>query len=256
MLSFRNLFVAAILAAILGVGALCLNRGLLGGEHRGSGQAGGPAATASAASANPSDATSTNAPEAAAPQVAGGDSNRNLALERTPAPAAPGKAGKHGGKSEKENDRMHDIPVSAEHPAKGLKIPYFDNEGKLQMIFVIGVATRLDADHINMADMEVETFDDQQQHEMYIDLPTSVLNLNTSVITTQKHVTIRREDFILTGETMEFNTKTKQGSLGGAVKMLIYNLDNQTPKPDSATPTPPPSAASDPSQPATVSKAP
>jgi len=151
---------------------------------------------------------------------------------------------------------MHDIPVSAEHPAKGLKIPYFDNEGKLQMIFVIGVATRLDADHINMADMEVETFDDQQQHEMYIDLPTSVLNLNTSVITTQKHVTIRREDFILTGETMEFNTKTKQGSLGGAVKMLIYNLDNQTPKPDPETATPTPSAASEPSQPASVSKAP
>ena len=270
MLSFRNLFIAVILAAILGVGALCLNRGLLGGEHRGSGQVGGPAATGSAGSASPSNATSVNAPEAAAPQVAGADSNRNLALDRTPAPAAaapqpsgaapspaaPGKGGKHPGKPEKENDRMHDIPVSAEHPAKGLKIPYFDNEGKLQMIFVIGVATRLDADHIDMADMEVETFDEQQQHEMYIDLPTSVLDLNTSVITTQKRVTIRREDFILTGENMEFNTKTKQGSLGGSVKMLIYNLDNQTPKPDSETPTPPPTAASEPSPPASVSKAP
>ena len=138
----------------------------------------------------------------------------------------------------------------------GPNLVVLDNEGKLQMIFIIGVAKRLDADHIDMANMEVETFDEQQQHEMYIDLPTSILNLNTSIISTQKHVTIRREDFVLTGETMEFNTKTKQGTLGGSVKMLIYNLDNQTPKPDSETPTPPPTAASEPSQPASVSKAP
>ena len=151
---------------------------------------------------------------------------------------------------------MHDIPVSAEHPAKGLKIPYFDGEGKLQMIFVIGVATRLDADHIDMADMQVETFDDEQQHEMYIDLPTSVLNLNTSVISTQKRVVIRREDFILTGETMEFNTKTKQGMLGGSVRMLIYNLDKSTPNPASETPAPLQSAASVTLQPDSESKAP
>jgi hypothetical protein len=125
------------------------------------------------------------------------------------------------------------------------------------MTFVIGVAKRIDADHIDMSDMQVETFDEQGQHEMYIDLPTSVLDLNTSVISTRKHVTIRREDFILTGETMEFNTKTKQGSLGGSVKMLIYNLDQTAPKPDSetSTPTPSSSAAATP-QPAPESKAP
>jgi hypothetical protein len=27
---------------------------------------------------------------------------------------------------------------------------------------------------------------------------------------------------------MEFNTKTKQGGLGGSVRMLIYNLDDAT----------------------------
>ena len=223
MRSFRNRFTAAILVAIFGVGAFAVHRSSLAGEPVEAGK-------------------STAAGESAKPEAA--------------TPATGGKGTSGAGKADKENERMHDIPVSAEHPAKGLKIPYFDNEGKLQMMFVIGVATRLDADHIDMSDMQVETFDEQQQHEMYIDLPTSVLDLNTSVISTKKHVTIRREDFILTGETMEFNTKTKQGSLGGSVKMLIYNLDNSSPKPASETPTPPPSAASATPQPPAESKAP
>ena len=143
------------------------------------------------------------------------------------APAAPQTA------EEKASARMHDIPVSPNHPAKGLKIPFFDSQGKIQMIFVIGVATRIDADHIDMSDMQIETFDEEGAHEMAIDLPTSILDLNTSVISTKKHVTIRRDDFILTGEEMEFNTKTKQGTLGGGVKMIIYNLDNPPPKPAS-----------------------
>jgi hypothetical protein len=219
---FRNLLTAATLASIFGVGAFCLDRRSLGGE---------PVETGKRA-------------ESAKPQAA------------TPEPAAQPKGGADAGTPVTENERMHDIPVSPEHPAKGLKIPYFDNEGKLQMIFIIGVARRLDADHIDMSDMQVETFDEQGQHEMYIDLPTSILDLNTSVISTQKHVTIRREDFILTGETMEFNTKTKQGSLGGSVRMLIYNLDNPPLKPASETPTPPQPAASATRQPASVSTAP
>jgi hypothetical protein len=226
MRSFRNLFTASTLVAALAVAGISLHRRSLAGE--------------------PLDV-----------RKAADDAKAQAAATEAPAPEKNGKGGKNGSKAaDKENERMHDIPVSAEHPAKGLKIPYFDNEGKLQMIFVIGVATRLDADHIDMANMQVETFDEQGQHEMDIDLPKSVLDLNTSVISTQKHVTIKREDFILTGETMEFNTKTKQGSLGGSVRMLIYNLDNPAEKPASETPAPPASAASATPQPASAPKAP
>jgi Lipopolysaccharide-assembly, LptC-related len=238
MRSFRNLLFTAILAGIVGAAAFHWYRRSAGGETAEVKKA-APAAVTSAKSAKP--------PEAAAEPGA------------APKTSAPKKAGKDtaaNGKPDKENERMHDIPVSADHPAKGLKIPYFDNEGKLQMNFVIGIATRLDADHIDMSDMQVETFDEREQHEMYIDLPTSVLDLNTSVISTQKHVTIRREDFILTGQTMEFNTKTKQGSLGGSVKMLIYNLDNSNPQPASETPAPAQSAASATPPPASESNAP
>lgn len=134
------------------------------------------------------------------------------------------KKGKDG--QPKEKGKM-DIPVSKDHDAKGLKIPYFDSAGKKQMIFTIGVASRIDEAHIGMTETQVETFDENGDSEMTIDLPKSELNVNTNVISTKKHVVIKREDFQITGETMEFNMKTRQGTLGGGVKMLIYNIQQE-----------------------------
>ena len=105
------------------------------------------------------------------------------------------------------------------------------------MIFTIGVASRIDDEHIGMTGTGVETFDENGEREMTIDLPNSELNVNTSVITTKKQVVIKREDFKLTGRTMEFNMKTKRGTLGGGVKMLIYNLQYEMPeKPEPKVP--------------------
>ena len=129
----------------------------------------------------------------------------------------------------KESGKL-DIPVSKDHDAKGLKIPYFDSDGKKQMIFTIGVASRIDEEHIGMTETEVETFDENGEHEMTIALPKSELNVTTSVITTKKHVEIKRHDFEITGETLEFNMKTKRGTLGGGVKMLIYNIQEELPE--------------------------
>jgi hypothetical protein len=121
-----------------------------------------------------------------------------------------------------------DVPVVEGHPSRGLTIPYYDSTGKHEMQFRIGVASRLDTNHVEFTDLQIETFNEQGEHEMSIDMPTSVMNTDTSVITTDHHVDIQRADFELTGETMIFNTRTKQGGLGGHVRMLIYNLDDET----------------------------
>jgi hypothetical protein len=138
------------------------------------------------------------------------------------------KAGKEKPAAAPDAPKAIDVPVLKGHDAKGLKIPYFDGDGKLQMTFDIGVASRLDENHIQMADLRIETFDAAGQPEMSIDLPASVLDLTTSVISTEKTVKIKRSDFELTGQTMQFNTKTRQGGLGGKVRMLIYNLEVET----------------------------
>jgi hypothetical protein len=121
-----------------------------------------------------------------------------------------------------------DVPVPPGHPVKVLSIPYYDSTGKHEMDFHIQVAARLDKNHVDMTNMQVDTYDKDGEHEMQIDLPRSVLDTDTSDLTSQMHVTIERSDFILTGESLIFNTKTKQGALGGGIHMTIYNREEKT----------------------------
>lgn len=129
------------------------------------------------------------------------------------------------------------VPIPNGHDAVGLKIPYRDAAGNLKMRFTIGVATKVDENHMDLAQTQVETFNDQGEHEMDIDLPKSTLELATWDLTAHQAVTIKREDFELTGNAMIFNLKTKVGGLDGDVRMTIYNLAEETgQKPDGDKP--------------------
>lgn len=140
-----------------------------------------------------------------------------------------------GAKGDGTAKKTLDVPVVKGHDSIGLSIPYFDSEGKRQMNFKIGVASRVDDNHVQMKDLKIETFDENGEHEMSIDLPTSVLDTDTSVLTGDQRVTVRRSDFELTGDRVIFFSKTKQGGLAGNVHMLIYNLIDE---PSDATNTP------------------
>jgi Lipopolysaccharide-assembly, LptC-related len=120
------------------------------------------------------------------------------------------------------------FPVPIGHDSKGLKLPSFGPDGKLKMVFNIGVATRVDEENVNMQETQVQTFQEDGSPEMDIALPASSFNLTTRVISTKQRVVITRQDFELTGNTMEFNTETRAGKLGGGVKMTIFNLDTET----------------------------
>ncbi len=120
------------------------------------------------------------------------------------------------------------IPIPVGHDSKGLKLPTYWPDGKtLKMVFNIGVGTRIDEDNVNMQDTEMQTYKEDGSPEMNIALPVSSLNLRTRVILTKQRVVITRDDFELSGNTMEFNTETRAGTLGGGVKMIIFNLDQE-----------------------------
>jgi hypothetical protein len=152
------------------------------------------------------------------------------------------KGGKDGDAGDGEDGRMS-LPLQAGHPSKGLKIPYYDGQGNLQMIFTIGVANKLDADNVEMQEMQVETYNEEGEPEMTVNLPTSVLDLNTRVVTSKTKTTITREDFVITGDSVRFNTLTKQGTLVGNVHMTINNL-NEEAVPEAVESTPAPATPS------------
>jgi len=160
---------------------------------------------------------------AGAPLLVAKESGKEVKTEAPKEKKAEGKKKRKKGKAEPEDKKLS-VPILKGHDTYGLKIPYTDAQGNLQMVFNIGQASRVDENRVSMKEMHLETFDDDGKPEMTIELPQSVLDLSTRIITTDTNVTIKRSDFEITGKSMKFNTETKQGTLSGNVRMLIYDL--------------------------------
>ncbi len=134
---------------------------------------------------------------------------------------------KKGNAEIKEKDateQAFDIPVQKGEPVKGIKIPHYDKDGKLQMMFDAEVATKIDDSHVEMENLKIDAYSDDGK-KFYIELPRAVFNLETRVMNGQGHVLIRREDFEINGDSGVFNVKTRNATIFGNVKMIIFNSE-------------------------------
>ena len=121
-------------------------------------------------------------------------------------------------------DDGFDVPVPLGIPVKGIKIPHRNEAGKLVMTIEAEVATKLDEQHVDMQNMKIESFDDEGK-KINIELPHSTFNLETRILTGDQHALIRREDFEITGDSVEFNTKTRYAILRGKIRMVIQSAN-------------------------------
>jgi len=115
------------------------------------------------------------------------------------------------------------IPIPVGHHAEGVRFPYHDERGTLKMDFSIQSAYRVDDSHLQMKLVKLLTYDDSGKLEMTIDMPSSILDLRSRIVISDEPVMIRRADFEITGDTMQFDTQTHSGKIVGKVKMLIFN---------------------------------
>ena len=138
-----------------------------------------------------------------------------------PAPEAAKKDadGKKGAQTE-----GFDVPVPLGIPVKGIKIPHRNEDGKLVMTIEAEVATKLDEHHVDMQNMKIESFDEEGK-KINIELPHSIFDLETRILTGDQHALISREDFEITGDSVEFNTKTRYAVLRGKIRMVIQSTD-------------------------------
>ena len=126
-----------------------------------------------------------------------------------------------GTESPAESERF-EMPVPVGMPVNGLKVPQYDQDGKLLMLFEAVTATKVSDDIVEMDSVQLEALDSEGQ-KIFVELPQAVFNLKTNLLTGDKTATIRREDFEITGDSIEFNTQTRFGILRGNVKMVISN---------------------------------
>ena len=120
------------------------------------------------------------------------------------------------------------FPLGIGDDAKTLRIPETSQTGQLLSQLMAAKATRIDNEHVQMNEMNIDLYHPDGKEDFHVVMPTSVFDLNTRIITSQDPVTVRTQDFELTGEKMEFNTVERTGKLIGKVRMLIHNLKQVT----------------------------
>jgi hypothetical protein len=129
-----------------------------------------------------------------------------------------------------EQKKESNIPLPVGHEAKGLVLPDYDPRGHLNNRFEAGIAKRLDDNHLQMRDLKMTTYTARQKPDLQIQMSDSILDLKTRVISTKQRTTVHRSDFEIAGDTMEFDTMTRQGTLSGNVKMVITGQSQLMPK--------------------------
>lgn len=117
-------------------------------------------------------------------------------------------------------EERFEMPVPLGMPVNGLKIPQYDPNGKLLMLFEAATATKVNEEVVEMKTLKLEALDGDGQ-KIFVELPQATFNLESRLLTGDKTAKIRREDFEITGDTIEFNTQTRFGTLRGNVKMVI-----------------------------------
>jgi hypothetical protein len=116
---------------------------------------------------------------------------------------------------------LTNIPLPVGHEAKGLVLPDFDTEGHLRGKFEAGTARRIDDGHVRFQHLKITTYTPEGRPDLQIDMSTSVLDLKTRILSSHERSTIRRADFNIVGDSVQFDPNTKTGRLIGNVKMVI-----------------------------------
>jgi hypothetical protein len=126
---------------------------------------------------------------------------------------------------------LTNIPLPIGHEAKGLVLPDFDGEGHLRGKFEAGTAHRIDQQHIGFEHLKITTYTPEDQPDLKIDMSTSVLDLETRILSSKERTTIQRADFNIAGDSVQFDTNSRTGRLVGNVKMVITDKSRLTAKP-------------------------
>ena len=126
--------------------------------------------------------------------------------------------------SPKSSSDELDIPVPEGVPVKGIKVPSYGPDGKLQMMLNAEVARKIDGQRIEFENLQIDAYSDDGR-KFYVELPRSVFNLETRILAGESRVLIRREDFEITGDAGEFHTKTRFAKILGNIKMVILSSD-------------------------------
>jgi hypothetical protein len=149
-----------------------------------------------------------------------------LAADKTPKPEKTAKSETAPKPQKKERPKpqegLTNVPIPAGHDARGLVLPDFDLLGNLRGKLEAGVTRRLDDERVEFKGVKFTTFTVDKQPEMEIVMSTSIFNLKTQILNSLERTTVKRTDFEVAGDTMQFEMLTRKSTLTGNVKMVVH----------------------------------
>jgi hypothetical protein len=110
-----------------------------------------------------------------------------------------------------------DVPVPVGEPVKGIKIPQYDEQGKLTMNLTAETALKLDEKKVEFNNLRIQ-FADKEEKEIIVEIPHSILDLESRLLVADSRTEIRREDFDIAGDKAEFDTVARTGTFKGPVR--------------------------------------
>jgi len=155
-----------------------------------------------------------------------------VSTEITLAQAKPGKKrklGKAAATASPGAQSLTNIPLPIGHEAKGLVLPDFGSDGRLVGKFSAKTARRIDESHVGFEDLEIVTYTPENQADLQIGMHTGVLDLNTRLLSSHERTAVKRADFTIEGDAVEFDTNKRTGHLIGNVKMVLLQTSQLIP---------------------------
>ena len=115
-----------------------------------------------------------------------------------------------------------DLPVPVGEPVKGIKVPQYDDQGKLTMSLNAETALKLDDRKVELGKLKV-LFSEKDEKEITVEIPHSILDMESKVLVADSETVIRREDFEIVGQSAEFDTFSRSGTFKGKVHASFQN---------------------------------
>ncbi len=128
-------------------------------------------------------------------------------------------------RDDKESNRDPALAALAILPlnqkSTGLTLPEFDEDGNHAGQVHAGTATRINDEEIALENLYIEV-PSEPLDDLLIQLPEAVYNVANRMLIGTRDTLVWRSDFVLTGDRLEFNTRTRAGVVKGNIKMVIH----------------------------------
>jgi len=79
--------------------------------------------------------------------------------------------------------------------------------------------------NIELENLKIDAVGDDEK-KFLVEMPQSVFNIESRMLTGENGVLIKRDDFEIRGKAAEFNIKSRFGKVLGNVHMIIYSTED------------------------------